>query len=112
MKQLSQLIKELSMERAVLKKLLHNFLYPYAPKDLNQMDLHQLVDEYVEAWGKNLNTFDTVEDPKDLPKVVRNEDEAFIELFSLLNDTFNFNVSPEDIYTEFVVYLDKQVEKL
>lgn len=99
------LLNELAMERAEIYPIVRNFLSNYSlDGDLEREASNQIAMDLVKDFKK----FDQVKDKKDLPIIVMNMEDEFIELFDILDQYFNFEgKSPEDMLTAFINYLRK-----
>ena len=99
------LLNELAMERAEIYPIIKNFLSNYSlDGELEREAANQIAIELVKDFKK----FDQVKDKKDLPIIVMNMEDEFIELFDTLDQYFDFeDMSSEEMVTKFVNYLRK-----
>ena len=94
---------ELAMERAELYPILRKFLSNYS---INREIEREAANELALQLVKDFEKFDAVSDVKELPRIIMNMEDEFLELFKLLSQYFDFKGDNESkVLHKFINYL-------
>lgn len=100
------LMKELAVERALLQNYFYEFLKGFK-NDLGGRE-SEINNELAIELQKHLNKYDTIENIKDLPNIIRNDSEEFDSLFSVLAHYYEFPTSVSNMTNRFITFLDRK----